>query len=132
MENPNNGGSQEPQKPSDKWNSGKGKIDDMFQFAQNNIWDTVALVVLAIGILLMLVKMFFLGGLIIGVIGGIYFSDAIVTMVKNIRAIIEEEGIVRSLILGGLILGFFIASPGIFIGAVAAIGVKQLISSTEK
>lgn len=130
MGEPIHSGDQEPNKPSDKgWKSSE-KFEEAYQFAQHNIWDTVALVVLVIGIIFSLGKLF-VGGLLIGIVAGIYFADAVVEGVKNLRVFVKEEGILRSLILGGLILGLFIATPGIFIGAVAAIGIKQLIKSSE-
>lgn len=95
-----------PEQPKrDKNNSSSsqvgGKLDEVYSFAQKNPWDTVALAILIIGIIAFLFHEYW-GGFLIGLIGGLYFADGIVSWVTNIKSNIEHEGIVRSLILGGL------------------------------
>ena len=67
------------------------------------------------------------GGAIIGIIVGLYFTKEIITPIKSIESFIERQGMVRSLILGGTLLGIFIEAPAIIIGAAVAVGLKQII-----
>lgn len=105
--------------------------EDLFTFAKKNTRDTVAYIFLIVGILLMFFESFY-GGLIIGIVLGLYFTNEIYSLIKNYRNFFDEEGIVRSLILGGTVLAFFIAAPSIFIGAAIAVAVKIIIFGEEK
>lgn len=108
------------------------KYDDVMQYAKKNGADIAAYIVLFIGILLLLFQHTFLGGLLIGIVGGVYFADALIIWAKNMQNYVESEGIVRSLVFAGVFLGLFIAAPGIFIGAAAAIGVRQLFLGASR
>jgi len=103
------------------------KIEDLYNYAKSNTSDTIAYVAMILGILILFFEPFY-GGTIIGIVTGIYFSKEIMKPVSNLENFIEELGMVRSLILGGLLLAFFIKTPMIFIGAAAVVAVKQLIS----
>lgn len=108
------------------------KFEDVYHFAQTNTWDTVAYVVLFIGLLFALFGHSLLGGLIIGIIGGLYFADAIVFRLKHVQEDVKAEGIIRSLIMGGVAIGLFILAPGIFIGGAIAIGIKQIVNARRE
>jgi len=76
-------------------------VDGLFNFAKSNTKDTLAYILLIIGIILM----FFeprSGGLLIGLITGLYFSDEIIDIIKNFNGLIEEQGLVRVLVLAAL------------------------------
>ncbi len=123
-----------PEQPKrDKTNSSSypgGNLDEVYSFAQKNPWDTVALAILIIGIIAFLFRAYW-GGFLIGLIGGLYFADGIVSWCSNIKSNITSEGIVRSLILGGLFLGLFISAPLLFIGGAMGVGVKQVINARK-
>jgi len=104
------------------------KIEDLYRFAQSNTGDTIAYVAMVLGILILFFNPLY-GGLLIGVVFGLYFSKEIAIPVRNLEEFIEEMGMVKSLILGGLLLGLFIeAFPSwIMIGAAVTVGIKQLI-----
>lgn len=105
-------------------------IDAMYQYAQENTRDTIAYIVLIIGILLIFFKPFW-GGLLVGIVVGIYFYNEILAIVQDLNGFIEAQGMVRSLILGGIAIAFFISAPMIFIGAALAVGVKYFIGSAS-
>ncbi len=107
------------------------KIEDLYKYAKSNTSDTVAYVAMILGILILFFEPFY-GGAIIGIVAGLYFSKEIMVPVRNLEGFIEELGMVRSLILGGLLLAFFIKLPMAFIGAAIAVGVKQLIYPENK
>lgn len=104
------------------------KIEDLFSYAKSNTKDTVTYVLMILGILMIFFEPFYGGGLI-GILGGLYFSKEIMVPLRDLEAFIDEQGMVRSLMFGGILLGFFlIGGYPIFIGAAVAIGIKQLIA----
>ena len=102
------------------------RLEDIYKLASSNVRDTVAYVAMIIGILMLFFEPIY-GGAIIGVIAGLYFTKEIITPIKSIESFIERQGMVRSLILGGTLLGIFIEAPAIIIGAAVAVGLKQII-----
>lgn len=107
------------------------KMETLYTYATANTFDTVAYVLLVLGILWMLFNSFY-GGILVGVVVGFYFSKELVDLVLNFNQTIEQLGMVRSLILGGTALAFFISAPGIFFGAVATAALKYLITSEKR
>lgn len=113
-------------KRSDKSGKQIQNLDHLIEFAQNNVKDTVAFVVMVVGIFWMFVNSFW-GGIIVGLVAGFYFSREIVYVVKSFNEFIEAQGIARTAILAGTALALFIAAPGILIGAAAMAGLKVLM-----
>lgn len=105
------------------------KIDALYHYAQENTRDTIAYIVLIVGILLIFFKPFW-GGLLVGIVVGIYFYNEILAILMDMNGFIEAQGMVRSLILGGIAIAFFISAPMIFIGAALAVGVKYFLSAS--
>lgn len=107
------------------------KFGDLKQFAQNNIRDTIAYVILFTGILISLFRPF-LGHSIIGIITGIYFSNEIGRFITSFNEWVEYLGTFRTFILAGATFGLFLTAPMFFIGLAAAIGLKILVLGIEK
>lgn len=107
------------------------KIETLFTYAKTNTMDTIAYILLILGIVFLFFNPF-TGGLMIGVITGIYFSEEIASFVEGYNNFIETAGMVKSLILGGALLALFISAPGIFIGGAIAAGVKHLLAPGQK
>lgn len=101
------------------------KIEDLYRYAKRNTGDTVAYIAMILGLLILFFEPFY-GGIIVGFVFGLYFSREIMIPIKNVEGFIEKLGMVRSLILGGLILGLFIKAPTIFLGCAIAVAIKQL------
>lgn len=102
------------------------KVEGICNYAANNTRDTVAYVLMIIGIVL-LFSHFFYGGLIVGVIFGLYFAQEITSALRSLNDLIEHHGMVRSLIFGGLLLALLILAWPLYIGAGVAIGVKNIL-----
>src|ERR1700758_3069298 len=86
------------------------RVDGLFKYAKSNTKDTIAYIILIIGIILF----FFMppyGGLLIGLIVGLYFSDEIMYVITHFNDFIDEQGLVRVLVLAALTIAFFIAAP---------------------
>ena len=104
------------------------KIEDLFSYAKSNTKDTITYVLMILGILMIFFEPFYGGGLI-GILGGLYFSRELMVPLHDLEGFIDEQGMVRSLVLGGILLAFFlIGGYPIFIGAAVAIGIKQLVA----
>lgn len=106
------------------------KIEELYKYAKSNTGDTIAYVAMILGILILFFEPFY-GGLLIGFIAGLYFSEEIARPLRKLEESIEELGMVRSLVLGGFLLGLFIEAPMIFIGLAIAVGLKQLITPNK-
>jgi len=106
-------------------------VKKVMSFAKSNTKDTVAYVLLFVGILLLFFQPFW-GGLIIGAIGGLYFADPIIHWARNFQEYLEREGLVKVLILTCVALGFLIVAPAFFLGAAGAIGVKFILIGESK
>lgn len=107
------------------------KIEGIYNYATNNTRDTVAYILMIVGIVLLFTNTFY-GGLLVGLIFGYYFAPELLKYSQSVNDLIEEHGMVRSLIFGGLLLALFISAPAIFIGAALAVILKQILSPESK
>ena len=87
----------------------------------------IAYVLLALGLALILFANILLGGLLIGMVAGYYFSNEMSYFVRNLGQLIGGQDQLRYTILAALTLGLFLEAPGIFIGAIIVALFKQLI-----
>ena len=91
---------------------------DIITFMKENTKDTIAYVLLIAGIMMMFFdNVAIYGGLIVGVIFGLYFAKELAYLVTNATNLIEQEGTPKSLMFGALLLIFLIKAPFVFIGA---------------
>lgn len=117
--------------PKDHQDQSKG---DLLNYFRSHSRETIAYVLLILGLLLLFTEPVY-GGLIIGIVAGIYFGDEIVDYIKNWKTSINSRDnygeVARHLILGGLAVAFFISAPAIFLGAAISIGIKQMFLGQE-
>jgi len=120
--------SETPTTPSQKNNKSVSK-DSLIDYFKNHSRETVSYILLITGILLLFVDRFY-GGVLVGIVGGIYFADAIIKYIKEWKASVTSKSnyqeVARHIIMVGLAIAFFISAPAIFLGAAVAIGIKQL------
>lgn len=88
--------------------------------------DMIAYILLVLGVILLFFQPLY-GEFLIGVVAGAYFSKEINDLFKNYQNFIEQQGLVRSLILGGIFIAFLVSAPGIFIGAAFVMVLKLFI-----
>lgn len=109
--------------------------EDLFTYFKNHTRETISYVLLILGLLLLFFEPVY-GGLLVGVVAGIYFGQEIVSYIKNWKTMVNTQTryseVARNLILAGLALAFFISAPAIFLGAAIAIGIKELFIGQEK
>jgi ABC-type multidrug transport system fused ATPase/permease subunit len=102
------------------------RVENLFSYAKGNTRDTIAYILLIIGIILLFFQPHY-GGLIIGIISGLYFSNEIIYIAGHFNDLIEEQGMVRVLVISALLAGLFIMAPAIFLGAaIGAIAIKVI------
>lgn len=132
----------EPQNEKEKGEEGKPKkklsesfenlkkherIEDLYKYAKSNTADTIAYVAMLVGILTLFFEPVY-GGLIIGIVTGLYFSNEIMVPIRNIEGFIEDLGMVRSIVFGGLLLAFLIQAFWIYVGAAIGVAIKLVIA----
>lgn len=114
----------DPQDPKDR-----PAKDDLMDYFKNHSRETISYILLILGILLLFFEPIY-GGLIVGIVAGIYFGEEVVNYIKNWKSSINSRDgyteVARHLIVAGLALAFFISAPAIFLGAAISIGIKQL------
>lgn len=106
--------------------------DNLLDYFQSHIRETIAYVLLLVGILLLFFYNVY-GGILVGIIAGIYFGDAIIRYILDAKSsVASPQTISKHLIAAGVALAFFIEAPAIFLGAAIAIGVKQLFIGPDQ
>jgi hypothetical protein len=105
--------------------------DSLLDYFKQHSRETVSYIIMITGIL-MLTYWPLYGGLLVGVVAGIFFADAIINYIKAWKGTVTSSGnyseVARHIILLGLAIAFFISAPAIFLGAAVAIGIKQLFA----
>lgn len=108
--------------------------DDLLDYFKTHSRETISYILLILGILLLFVEPIY-GGLLVGIVAGIYFGDEVINYIKNWKNSINSQNryseVARHLIFAGLALAFFISAPAIFLGAAIAVGIKELFLGKE-
>lgn len=107
------------------------KVEGLYHYAKHNTRDTIAYILLLAGLLLMFYEPWY-GGILVGLIFGLYYSKELMDFFNNIEHFANEQGMVKSLILGGLLVAFLISAPFIYIGIAFALALRYLLISPEK
>lgn len=107
------------------------KVGELLEYASSHTVDTIAYVLIILGIVWSFFNPFY-AGLMIGAIFGFYYSSELTAYVNGINAFVESQGVAKSLILGGTLLALFFALPGVFIGAALVIALMQIVGGNAK
>ncbi|MFQ5730229.1 MAG: hypothetical protein ACE5GN_07700 [Waddliaceae bacterium] len=120
----------EPRKLSETFETLKENknVESLVSYVQTHIQDTVAYVLMILGIVWMFFQSFY-GGILVGLVGCFYFSKEIHEFIKSFNELVEKEGLAKSIILGGAGLALFVSAPGIFIGAAIMLGLKIMLKA---
>lgn len=107
---------------------------DLINYFKTHSRETIAYILLVVGILLLFSEPVY-GGLIVGIVAGIYFGNEIIDYLKTWKTSINSRNnypeVARHLILGGLVIAFFISAPAIFLGCAISIGIKEMFVGQE-
>lgn len=101
-------------------------MNSLRTYASNINRETVVYILLAIGLVLLLV-MPLLGQVIIGLIAGFTFADEIIATTMGLKETIERDAVLRGVVLGVVLLAFFIEAPALVIGGAIAVALKQVV-----
>jgi hypothetical protein len=118
-----------PKEPDERSKNNRPNGEDLIDYFKNHTRETIAYVLLIVGILLLFYAPVY-GGILVGVVAGIYFGDEVVAYIRNWTTYINTShgyaAVARHLISAGVAVAFFICAPAIFLGAALSIGIKQL------
>lgn len=122
MANPMNEPQQDKEKKQDKGQIGQEDkptfIASTLDMAKNNIGDTIAYVILIVGLMFSFFHSFY-GGLPVGFIMGLYFSKKVTELSNQFRDFISHEGIFRGFIVVASLAALVISAPGLCLGVFA-------------
>lgn len=105
--------------------------DAILDYIKGNTKDSIAYVLMVIGLLLMLFGSYY-GSFLIGLIFSLYFVNEIAFAITHAKEFIEEYGLVKSLVLAGTLLGIFFKVPFLFIGIAIVIGIRIFLWPEDK
>lgn len=117
-----------PEKPQEPHNQGRKTpegFDDLISYAKANTKDTIAFVLVIIGIVMLFFDTFW-GGLLVGAVAGIYFGAEILKFIRNFNEIFEEQGQARGFIGGAVLFAILISVPTLFLGAAITLAIRHL------
>jgi hypothetical protein len=97
-------------------------------FVQDNLAETIAYVVLFAGLILSIFNPV-IGGALVGVVLGIYFSQEIIVRAMSFKDLIMTEGIFRGFIVIAAVLALFIASPGLLLGTIIGAWIRPYLGN---
>lgn len=124
----------EPKNPESRQTSNPPNGGDLLDYFKNHTRETIAYILLVLGLLLLFYEPIY-GGLLVGIVAGIYFGDEVIDYLKNWKFSVNTRQhyveVARHLITAGLAIAFFISAPAIFLGAAISIGIKQLFIAKE-
>jgi hypothetical protein len=131
--------SDEPKKPHDgsKFDQTLEKLkknknlEGAIEYAQSNKRDTVAYVLLALGVFWLLFQPFY-GGLLVGFIAGVYFSKDLAKFARDLPNCVEIFGFTKSVVAGATFLALLLLSPGILVGAAISAAVMEFFIPVKK
>jgi hypothetical protein len=116
----------DPEKTPQKRNN----PNDLLNYFKVHMRETITYILLVLGIVFLFFDPLY-GGLLVGLIAGIYFGDEMINYIKSWSSATDSKKVARNLIVAGVALAFFISAPAIFLGAAIAIAVKQLFVGTS-
>lgn len=101
-------------------------FDYLLRYAKSNTIDLFAYVVVVIGVMLLFFQPFY-GTLLIGLVAGRYFAAEVLFVATHLNELVEEHGIVKSLVLGAVLLALLFSAPGIFLGMALMVAIRLFV-----
>lgn len=117
--------SKEPQEEKKPVKPAHEKLSFLDFFQQNYI-ETVAYLLLFCGLILSIFYEF-LGGLLVGLVLGIYFAQEVRDRAGAFKSFIDSEGIFRGFIIVAAVLALLIMAPGLLIGSIIGAWVRPFL-----
>jgi hypothetical protein len=95
-------------------------------FVKDNLCESVCYVILFCGLIFSIFNPF-LGGSLVGLILGIYFSQEVIEKASSFKEFIIREGIFRGFIIVAAVLALLIEAPGLLVGTVIGAWVRPYL-----
>ena len=97
--------------------SGSKQPENFIEMVKQHKWDFISYLILAVGLFL---SFFYpiVGGSLVGIVLGIYFSSSIKAAIQSFLNDIVADGIFRDFIILAGVLALLIATPGLCIATV--------------
>ncbi len=99
---------------------------DFVAFVKDNMGESIAYVVMFAGLIFSIFNPF-LGGVLVGVILGIYFSQDILAKMRSFKELVVGEGIFRGFIVIAALLALLIEAPGLLIGTLIGAWIRPYL-----
>lgn len=90
-------------------------LKGFFEAAKNNLGDTIAYLILLLGLTITFFHAFY-GGFLVGLVMGLYFSKKVFVWFEQFRDFVAQEGVFRGFIVIAAIAAFMISAPGVCLG----------------
>lgn len=97
-------------------------------FVKDNLWESISYVILFAGLILSIFNPF-LGGSLVGIILGIYFSQEILDRSMAFKDLVVREGIFRGFIVIAAVLALLLEAPGLLIGSIIGAWVRPFLGN---
>jgi membrane-bound ClpP family serine protease len=114
------------EKPVELAKQAQEKVKQVCNYACSLNSDTIAYILLTIGLLFFFFVSPLFGGAIVGIVFGVYFADQITLGIIGIRGYFSREQLARTIIFFGFVAVLIYALPTLFLGALAAVGIVAL------
>lgn len=102
--------------------------EGFLEFIQTHKWDSVAYFLLFIGLIVLCFHEL-VGGLIVGVILGIYFSEELRSRYEQCKNSIEHEGIFRAFVVIAAICALLISTFGLTVGTFIGVVIRPIFGT---
>lgn len=105
------------------------QMHNLKSFLEENRWDALAYLILFFGLIFSIFERF-IGGIIVGIVLGLYFSQEAKDKFAEFKEFLAVEGIFRGFVIVAAIIALLIASPGLCIGVVLGAFLRPLFGDT--
>lgn len=95
-------------------------------FVKDNLWESISYVVLFAGLIFSIFNPF-LGGSLVGIILGIYFSQEILDRSMAFKELVVKEGIFRGFIVIAAVLALLLEAPGLLFGTIIGAWIRPYL-----
>lgn len=104
-------------------------LGGMIDVFRANIGDTIAYIIMALGLILCFFEPF-IGGIPVGTIMGLYFSQKGFELASQFKDFIVNEGIFRGFIIVSSLTALVISAPGLSLGIVIGVFARPLLGNS--